>query len=49
MKVLDLLDADQNEEACQAGRDLLEAALERRTPKEREAFWTALDPEHLSV
>ena len=41
--LLDLLDPDQHEEASRAGRAELEAALNRRTKEERDAFWKALD------
>jgi hypothetical protein len=41
--LLDLLDPDQHKEASRAGRAELEAALNRRTQEERDAFWKALD------
>ena len=41
--LLDLLDPDQHEEASRAGHAELEAALDRRTQEERDAFWKALD------
>jgi hypothetical protein len=43
VRLLDLLDPDQNEKASRAGRAELEAALNRRTKEERDAFWKALD------
>ncbi|MDR7040617.1 MULTISPECIES: hypothetical protein [Methylobacterium] len=41
--VFDLLDADQREEAAQAGLAELQAALASRTPEERAAFWKAIN------
>ena len=42
-RLLNLLDPDQHEEASRAGRAELEAASNRRTKEERDAFWKALD------
>ena len=38
----DLLDPEQRDNAIEAGKAELVAALERRTPDERAAFWKAL-------